>query len=258
MLERTSALGGYTLSSLDGEIGRVKDFLFDDRHWTIRYLVAETGGWLSDRQVLISPYALSSVRPASHQISVGLSKKKIEDSPALGSDEPVSGQFESSYFGYFGWPMYWSGPDQWGAYPYIARDREQWNKPSPAHKQWDPHLRSTRTVTGYHVAASDGEIGHVEDFLVDDETWAIRYLVIDTRNWWPGRRVVVAPKWIDRVNWQDATVVTSLSRDAIKESPEFTADSPLTREYEERLHRHYRRQGYWDVESTPATQHPGG
>jgi hypothetical protein len=204
--------------------------------------------------VLISPYALSSVRPASHQISVDLRKKKIEDSPSLASDEPVSGQFENSYFGYFGWPMYWSGPFPWGAYPYIARDRENWNKPSPAHEQWDPHLRSTRTVTGYHVEASDGAIGHIDDFLVDDETWAIRYLIIDTRNWWAGRKVVVAPQWIDRVSWQDGKVFTSLSRDAIQKAPEFTSDSPLTREYEERLHRHYRRQGYWHVEPVEAAQ----
>jgi hypothetical protein len=251
MLERASALSGYTLSCTDGEIGRVKDFLFDDRYWTIRYLVVDTGSWLSGRQVLISPYALSSIRVPSHQISVDLTKKNIED-----SDEPVSAQYESSYFGYFGWPMYWSGPYPWGVYPYIARDREQWNKPSPPHEQWDPNLRSTRTVTDYHVEASNGEIGHVKDFLVDDETWAIRYLVIDTRNWWPGRKVVVAPEWISRVSWPDAKVFTSLSREAIQEAPEFTSDSPLTRDYEDRLHRHYRRQGYWDTEATATTHEP--
>ena len=245
MLERVSALKGYTLNSLDGEIGHVRDFLFDDQHWTIRYLVAETGSWLSDRQVLVSPYALSSVRIASRQISVELTKKKIEESPALGTDEPVSRQFESSYFGYFGWPMYWSGPYQWGSYPYIARDREQWKVPAPVQKTWDPHLRSTRNVSGYHIEASDGEIGHVEDFLVDDDSWAIRYLVVDTRNWWPGRKVVVAPQWFERVSWQARKVFTSLSRAAVRQSPEFTSDSPLTREYEIQLHQHYNRQGYW-------------
>ena len=255
MLARCSALKGYRLNSLDGELGRVKEFLFDDRYWTIRYLVVETGSWLTGRQVLISPYALSTVQVASHRISVNLTKREIEESPALNSDEPVSHQFESSYFGYFGWPMYWSGPYEWGAYPSIARDREQWKVPAPIQQAWDPHLRSTQDVSGHHIEASNGEIGHVEDFLIDDDSWSIRYLIIDTKNWWPGRKVIVAPRWIDRVSWQDARLFTTVSREAIKLSPEFTPDSPLTREYEERLHRHYNRQGYWADEPVVARHH---
>lgn len=245
MLSQAATLKGYTLDSLDGEIGKVKEFYFDDQHWTIRYLVADTGNWLTGRQVLISPYALMAVSKEEQHISVDLTKKQIEDSPSLNSDQPVSRQFEEAYYGYYGWPMYWGGPYMWGAYPYIVRDREQWRASTQGEKAWDPHLRSTHDVSGHYIEAADGGIGHVEDFIIDDETWAIRYLVIDTRNWWPGKKVLVAPQWVERVSWNESTVFINLSRETIKQSPEYTEESLLTREYETELHRHYNRQGYW-------------
>ena len=133
----------------------------------------------------------------------------------------------------------------WGPYPYIARDNKQWKESTPGEKTWDSHLRSTQAVTGYHIQAADGEIGHVEDFIIDDETWAIRYLVIDTRNWWPGKKVLISPQWIDRISWDESKVFVNLSREAVKKSPEFTKESLLTREYETDLHRSYDRPGYW-------------
>jgi hypothetical protein len=232
------------LDSLNGEIGRVKDFYFDDRHWTVRYLVAETGNWLTGRQVLISPYALVAIISGEEHITVELTKKQIEDSPSLDSDKPVSRQFEEAYYGYYGWPMYWGGPYNWGAYPYIVRDRRNWN-PTHNGKSWDPHLRSTHDVRGHHIQAADGEIGHVEDFLIDDETWAIRYLIVDTRNWWPGTKVLVSPQWIERVSWNESKVFVNLSRQAISESPEYKMECPLTRDYESGLYLHYDRLGYW-------------
>ena len=245
MLSKAKTLKGYKLHSLDGEIGKVKEFYFDDRHWTIRYLVADTGNWLPGRQVLISPYALVAVVKEEQDIGINLTKKQIEDSPSLDSDRPVSRQFEEAYYGYYEWPMYWSGPYMWGSYPYLARDRGQWKIPTEAGKAWDPHLRSTRAVSGYHIQVLDGEIGHVEDFIIDDETWAIRYLIINTGNWWPGKKVLVSPQWIERVSWSESKVFFNLSRDTIKESPEYTEESLITREYEIRLHRHYDRPGYW-------------
>src|ERR1022692_4296351 len=143
MLSKAKTLEGYKLDSLDGEIGKVKEFYFDDRHWTIRYLVAETGTWLADRQVLISPYALIAVNKEEQNIVVDLTKKQIEDSPSLDSDKPVSHQFEQAYYGYYGLPMYWSGAYAWGNYSYPVRDRDQWKKPAKNEKAWDPHLRST-------------------------------------------------------------------------------------------------------------------
>ncbi len=244
-LSKAGTLKGYKLNSLDGEIGKVKEFYFDDRHWTIRYLVADTGDWLTGRRVLISPYALVSIIKEEKHIAIDLTKKQIEDSPSLNSDKPVSRQFESDYYGYYGWPMYWEGPYMWGYDSYIVRDREKWREPNQDKKTWDHHLRSTHDVSGYHIQATDGEIGHVEDFIIDDQTWAIRYLIVDTRNWWPGKTVLVSPQWIERVSWGERKVFVDLSREAIQQSPEYTEESMLTRDYETGLHRHYNRHGYW-------------
>jgi uncharacterized protein YrrD len=248
MLIKAKTLNGYNLNALDGEIGKVKEFYFDDRHWTVRYLVADTGTWLTGRQVLISPYALGAVNHEYENIAVDLIKKQIEDSPPLGSDKPVSRQFEETYYGYYGMPMYWGGPYMWGPYPYPVHDREKWRESTIGDKAWDPHLRSTHDVSGHHIQAADGEIGHVEDFIIDDETWAIRYLIIDTRNWWPGKKVLVSPQWIERVSWSEFKVFVKLTRETIRQSPEYTDESLLTRDYETGLHRHYKCKGYWEDE----------
>lgn len=254
MLYKTKTLKGYKLDSLDGELGKVKEFYFDDQHWTIRYLVADTGNWLTGRQVLISPYALVAAIREDEHIAIDLTKKQIEDSPSLDSDKPVSRQFEESYYGYYGWPMYWGGPYMWGNYTSLQRNRAP-SDYRQGEKAWDPHLRSTQEVTGYHIQAADGEVGHVEDFIIDDETWAIRYLIVDTRNWWPGKKVLVSPQWIERVSWSDSKVFINLSRAAIKRSPEFKEDSLLNRDYENELHQYYQRQGYWANEPSEEIAH---
>jgi hypothetical protein len=245
MLNKAGTLTGYKLESLDGDMGKVKEFYFDDRYWTIRYLVADTGNWLPGRQVLISPYALAAINKEEKHIAISLTKKQIEHSPSLDSDKPVSHQFEQAYYGHYGWPEYWAGPDRWGSNPYIVRDREKWKGSSRGKKAWDRHLRSTYGVSGHHIQALDGEIGHVEDFIIDDEMWAIRYLVVDTRNWWPGKKVLVSPQWIENVSWGERKVFVNLSRATIQESPEYQEASLLTRDYEAALHRHYHRKGYW-------------
>lgn len=249
MLHKVKILKGYKLESLEGEIGKVKEFYFDDKHWAIRYLVADTGNWLSSRQVLISPYALVAANKEEQHITISLTKKQIEDSPSLEIDKPVSKQFELTYYDHYGWPMYWSGPYMWGTNPSIVRDPEKWKESTKGEKSWDPNLRSTHEVSGYNIQAADGEIGHIKDFIIDDETWAIRYLIIDTQNWWPGKKVLVSPQWIERVSWDESKVFLNLSQESIKQSPEFTEDSLLTRDYESALHRHYDLKGYWVDES---------
>ena len=254
MLNKAKELTGYTLQSLDGEIGKVKEFYFDDQHWAVRYLVADTGTWLSGRQVLISPYALSAVNSDKKQITVQLTSGQIEGSPSLDADQPVSKQFEETYYKHYGWPLYWSGFFMWGPSPYIARKGDKPRAANPGGKPWNPSLRSTHEVSGYHIQASDGEVGHVDDFVIDDENWAIRYLVIDTRNWWPGKSVLISPRWIDRVDWDEAKVSVNLTPDSIKKSPEFTPLSLITRDYETSLHGHHNRKGYWIDESTDREQ----
>lgn len=248
MLIKAKTLKGYKLDSLDGEIGRVKEFYFDDRYWAIRYLIADTGNWLTGRQVLISPYALEAAIKEEQNIAVNLTKKQIESSPSLSSDKPVSQQFEEEYYGHYGWPTYWGGTYMWGAYPDIIRDHQKSDKAIKSEQSWDRHLRSTDAVTGYHIQAKDGEIGHVEDFVIDDDTWAIRYLIIDTQNWWPGKHVLVSPQWIERVSWNESKVFVNLTRETIKQSPDYVKETVLTREYETELHERYKFEGYWNKE----------
>ncbi len=245
MLIKAKELKGYKLESLSGEIGEVQEFYFDDKHWTIRYLVAATGDWMTGRQVLISPYALVSVMKETKHIAINLTKSQIEESPSLESDKPVSKQFEESYHGYYGWPVYWSGPDRWASFPHIERDFTRWGQSAHGDKGWDPNLRSTREVSGYHIQATDGDIGHVEDFIIDDETWAIRYLVINTHNWRHGEKLLVSPRWIDRVSWSDQKIFINLTQESIRHSPKYSEDAILTRDYEDKLHRHYQLRGYW-------------
>ncbi|MGA2536112.1 MAG: PRC-barrel domain-containing protein [Terracidiphilus sp.] len=250
MLIKAKALEGYSLKCLDGDIGSASEFFFDDRYWAIRYFVANTGTWLRDKKVLISPYSLIGVNASEGRVSVQLTKKQIEDCPSTDMDEPVSRQYEDSYNGYYGFPNYWGGPYMWGSNPYMVRDRSRWGVAASQAMGWDRHLRSTREVTGYHLHALDGEVGHVDDFIIDDDTWAIRYLVVATKNWWPGKKVLISPKWIESVSWKAREVVIGLSRETVKSAPEYTAESLLTRDYETVLYGHYNREGYWVDELT--------
>lgn len=255
MLHTAKTLKGYTLDSLDGQLGEVNEFYFDDWHWTVRHLVANTGHWPTGRQVLISPQSLIAAIKDQQHIAVDLYRKQIEESPSLVRDKPVSRQFEDFYNRYFGYSMQSGGPYMWGYYPYIALDCEQWETASNNKSAWDPHLRSTNAVSGHTIQATDGEIGHVEDFVIDDETWAICYLIVTMGSWWSsGKKVLISPQWIERISSKESKVFLSLSCDAIEHSPEFTEQSLYTRDDEKGLHRHYERPSYW-MKETPAKVH---
>lgn len=249
MFHKATALQTYQLSSLDGEMGHVNEFYFDDRSWAIRYLIADTGTWLRGRQVLISPHALDAASRDDAQIAIHLSNRQIEESPSLATDKPVSRQFEEEYHGHYGWSGHWLGGfPLMGADPPVglnpALDTSSAEvSPVPGPKEdWDPHLRSTEEVRGSNIEASDGDLGHVEDFIIDDDQWTIRYLVIDTKNWWPGKRVLVPQQWVERVSWADSKVIVNLTRDAIKEFPEYTDEALFNGEFEAGLHeQHYQR-----------------
>jgi sporulation protein YlmC with PRC-barrel domain len=254
ILNKAKAMEGYTLRCLDGEVGIVKEFYFDDLHWTVRYLVAETNDWLTDRQVLISPHALESINKEERNIVVNLTQKQIEGSPSLDANMPLSRAFEEDYYGYYGWPSYWDGPFMWGSYSFIPRSHKKQIKHSMNGKAWDTHLSNTSALSGYNIQASDGEIGRVEDFVIDHESWAIRYLIVDAQDWRPGEKVLISPRWIERVNYRESKVFIYLLRDAVKLAPEYANDSLPTREYEIGLHRHYDRQGYWEDESVASEE----
>jgi len=195
MLSKAKTLKGYRLGSLDGDIGKVKEFYFDDLHWTVRYLVAGTGNWLTGRQVLISPYALAAVNVEQQSIGVNLTKKTDRGQSILVQRQACLPPIRGGYYGYYGWQTYWNGPYVWGSSHHPVPDCEKWEKSLKGTKKEDLHLRSTQDVSGHHIQAADGEIGHVEDFIIDDKTWAIRYLVIDTQNWCRGKR-----SWFPKVD----------------------------------------------------------
>lgn len=256
MLYKVKTLKGYRFISLDGEIGKVSEFFFDDKHWAIRYLVADTGDWLQGRLVLISPYALLEVNNEAQTISIDLTMNQIEESPFLEKDQPVLQQFKDAYYGYYGWPKYWGGPHMWGSDSYVLRDRKQWGNSCKGEEPWSHKLRNTEDLIGHHIQATDGEIGHVEDFIIDDESWAIRYLVIDTQNWWAGKKVLLSPVWIERISWEELKVYVNLLHETIQQSPEYSEALLLTREYEAKLHRHYKRPAYWDDQVSEKLMHP--
>ncbi len=253
MLIKSKSLKGYKINAMDADIGRVKEFFFDDRFWTIRYLVVETGNWFNSKQVLISPYFIQTVDYESELVNVNLTKQQVADSPAYDSDLPVSRQYEEEYTIYYGTPYYWGSTNMWGSYPYIIRDRELWKRDENKENSWNPNLRSSKEVLDYDFQAIDGEIGHVDDFIINDDTWTIRYLVLDTKSWLPGRKVLISTEWIDRISYDESKVFVDLSRETIRNVPEYNEDEVLTREHENVLHQHFNRQGYWV--DTPAYSH---
>lgn len=245
MLIKSKSLKGYRINAIDADIGSVKEFFFDDRFWTVRYLVVETGNWFNSKQVLISPYFIQSVDYDSELVNVNLTKQQVADSPPYDSDRPVSKQYEEKYTIYYGTPYYWGSTNMWGAYPYIMRDREMWNRDVDLENSWNPNLRSSKEVINYDFQATDGVIGHVDDFIINDDTWTIRYFVLDTKNWLPGRKVLISSQWIDRISWEDSKVFVDLSRETISHVPEYDEDEVLTREHEITLHKYFNKQGYW-------------
>ena len=251
MLTNTAHLKGFAIRATDGELGTVDQFYFDDETWAIRYLMVDTGGWLGGRRVLISPISVVHTDWQAKRLDVALTKKQVENSPDIDTHQPVSRQHEAAYLGYYGYPYYWGGPYLWGPAFYPAGLAIPTTASTEAlaerirRESTDSHLRSTEAVTGYHIEAADGEIGHVDGFVVDDEAWAIRYIEVATRNWWPGKKVLVSPAWIERVSWTDSKVYVALTREAIKNAPEYVESRPITRDYENRLYFHYGRPPYW-------------
>jgi hypothetical protein len=228
--------------TLDGDIGKVHEFYFGDLGWIIRYLVVDTGTWLPGRRVLLSPAALGQPDWKSRTFPVRLTRGQVEGSPSIDAAKPVSRQMESELHAYYGWPLYWSGMGTVAAAPgFAAASKEQ----KDASEWANPHLRSSREVIGYHIQANDGQIGHVEDLIADDEAWIIRYLVIDTRNWLPGKEVLVATEWAEDVDWTKRSVHIDLSRDTVKTGPAFDPSAPVNREYEIQLYDFYGRPKYW-------------
>jgi hypothetical protein len=228
MLQSIKQLCGNKLGATDGDIGHVKDFYFDDQSWAVRYLVADTGSWLPGRQVLLSPHAFGSLHHDGKVLRVKLTRKRIEDSPAIESHTPVSRQHEEEYHRYYGWPAYWLGDAMWGMSgvsvletPAKALPGESTAANGPQPKRADAHLRSTQAVSGYHLQATDGIIGHVCDFMMDDKSWSIGQLVVKIGHRFTGNEVLIPVSTVDRVSYDDSTVFVNLTKEAVEKSPAY-------------------------------------
>jgi uncharacterized protein YrrD len=260
MLLDAKRLEGYALRATDGEIGKVKDLYFDDRQWKVRYAVANTGNWLPGRKVLIAPHAMSQPDIETEAVPVSLTGEQIEASPGIDAQKPITQEYEEALHTYYNWPFYWtdsgylggfaggvtlpsplapaalSGVAAEGAMQAPANAEEKADSLPPA----DRHLQSVNEVRGWTIEASDGELGHVEDVLVGTtDGWTIRQIVIDTRNWLPGRKVLVAPNWISYVDWKERKITVKLDQKTIEEAPAYDADKPLDPEFETKLQASY-------------------
>jgi hypothetical protein len=249
MLEVISALRGFAIEASDGRIGTVGDFLFDDASWKVRWIVVDCGTWLKGRKVLIHPSAISYSALESEQFEVALTKAQVEGSPSLSEHQPVSKQMEGRLYDYYGWDPLWNGPypeAMAGAIsspltpPYFGL---QSRREPPAEiaepPSEDAHLRGVAEVTGYHIRARDGEIGHVENFMIDSADWSLRYFIVDTSNWWFGKRVLISPGAVTSIDWPDREVALDVTRDQVKSSPPWDPLVAFDEVYKTHLHRHY-------------------
>jgi hypothetical protein len=256
MLRSLKALQHTAIDANDGVIGTISRFLVDADHWTVRYLVVETGGWWSDREVLISPMSVREDGGVDGRISLALSRAQIRTSPVYEPSQPVTRAFEAAVLGHYGHPPYWTGPFLWGPLP-AATAPTGFADTHPTLRRTDTAvldatpgdlgLVDSQDVLGTHLQATDGDIGHVEDFLAEDQTWTLRYLVVDTSNWWIGKPVLISPDWIDRFEWPAGKLHIGLDRASVKDAPEYDGVTPPARDTEATLYRHHHRPPYWTV-----------
>ena len=266
MLRSMNDLENYVIRATDGNIGHVTDFTFDDRAWVIRYFVVDAGASLASRKVLISPMGVGHLNWGDRTIPVSITKEQVLNSPAFDHQQPISQEHEVEYLGYYNYPYYWGGSGLWGEEIYPDRFtagagcfentpfilKLSRNESSDPYEKAEPHpqhrLRSAITLKGSRVIAADGDIGHVSDMLIDEETWAIRYLVIETASWWQGHQILIAPQWIEAMNWADTAISIEMTRQEVKGSPHFDPNVQIDRQDEIGIHEHYGSPGYWIVE----------
>ncbi|OIJ15684.1 hypothetical protein BKP35_01440 [Anaerobacillus arseniciselenatis] len=249
MLHNMKELSSYDILATDGSIGTVHDLLIDDKYWTVRYLVVDTMKWLPGRKVLISPMSINDFDFVNGNVALSLTKEMIKNSPSIEADFPVSKKYEIEYNKYFGLRPYWSGERTWGSYFYPTElARVPVENDEIVGEVEDPessNLRSFKAISGYGIEAKDGDIGHVENFVINDETWNVRYLVVDTKNWWPGKHVLVSPHWINYISWVDKVVRIDLSRDTIKNGPEYDPNQSISKEFEDEIFTKYDKDRPW-------------
>lgn len=252
MIRSAKQMEKFKIKAIDGEIGKLREFYFDDHSWIVRYIIVDTGTWLAEKLVLISPKSFKRLNWEDKIFELNLDKQQITDSPDVDKAKPVSRQKEAEMIGYYGWPMYWTGIDgpTIGAFPPVSlamtKIEQEMLEKKRKESKGDPYLRSTIEVINYGIHASDGQIGHVEDFLLDITTWNIRYLIVDTKNLLPGKKVIISPEWIEKIIWAESNVYLKLTKDEIRNSPEYDSSVPFERDYENKIYEYYMKQKYWE------------
>lgn len=250
MLRQARQLSTLAVTAWDGAVGEIEDFYFDDLAWTVRYLVVRTKEWLDGRRVLLIPGAIKEIKWSEASILLDLSREQVGNSPPVEAEAPLSRQYEIDLHNYYNWPYYWSniGP--------LGVGGPTLDQPVPAataalayavdEEAENRHLRSMEEVVGYEVAASDGNAGTVKDFVINTENWAIFYMLIDTSNWLQAeRQVLLAPTWVEKIEWTTERFTVDVTRALLKQSPQFDPADLIEREYEKRLFEHFGRRGYW-------------
>jgi uncharacterized protein YrrD len=293
MLRRAHGLIGAKIQAVDGDMGHVDDFYFDDLEWIVRYMIVRTGSWFSEKQVMLSPTVVRDVVWEEEALYVDLTQDQVKSSPDLDLAKPVTREQEIELARYYRWPAYWPagaaagigtmGAPGAGIFPMgvAPTDTRGANVPSEivndisstdisnanllnqdeantaetkaeaelnraAQAQGLHHeLHGVKEVTGYQLAATDGDIGHVDDFFIDEESWQINYLLVDTGGWLSGRKVLISPKWITEIRWEDSDVRVNATREQVKNSPEYNPHGTIDRRYESDLHTHYGFPPYW-------------
>ncbi|BFU90605.1 MAG: hypothetical protein NTAFB01_17920 [Nitrospira sp.] len=238
---RVRDISALTLYAIDGQVGSVQQLYFDDQNWKVRYLIINTGGWLSGRNVLIAPIAVAGIDDAGASIQINLRKDQIEQAPSIEQAKPISRRYEEAYHEYFQWAPYWQ-PESTvlgTPIPYSERPTMRLNEPIFSESPEKSHLRSSAEVTGYGIHARDGAIGHIEDLVIDHEDWIVRYAEVDTRNWLPGKKVLVPTGRIKQIDWQSRSVIMSLTRQAIQSAPAYDPSVLITPDYEIQVFEHY-------------------
>lgn len=250
MLRSLKDILGYGLEATDGSIGKVDDFYIDDVSWAIRYLVADTARWLPGRLVLLSPVAIGEPDWAARKLPVAHTKEQVKSAPGIDADKPVSRQHEIELAKYYSWTYWWDELPhgrQFSQTPEktAGRPSEAGGAAGTETEVADPSLRSVREIVGYDIEASDGGLGHVDDLITDTAAWIVRYAVIDTGKWLPGEKILIAPRWVDEIDWSAKTMSIDLSREMIKSCPRYDPSTPINRQYEEQLYDFYGRPAYW-------------
>ncbi|MCE5328365.1 MAG: PRC-barrel domain-containing protein [Planctomycetaceae bacterium] len=255
MLRSLKELLGYSIRATDGDVGKVLDFYFDDRKWTVRYMVVDTGRWLSGRQVLLSPQSFGKPDWTERIVPVNLTRDAIEHSPPIDTDQPVSRQYEEMIALHYGWAPYWGMEGT----PLMQPPEEMMSETLARQElriHGDPDLRSMRDTIHLDLNATDARIGRVHDFIVQSDDWVVRYIVADIGRLLTGKKVLISPAWVHDVNWAQRAVLVDLDQSAIREGPAFDYDTPVNREYEVRLYDFHGRPVYWEGEAPEPVKEP--